>query len=1153
MDKLTSVRIKHEDGTLSDPILISVFTQNVVWDNTHALIDVLGNIDLTKGTVQQQLRHLFDNTIDYTQLNEYMSGQIGADVRAWMDENINSAGSVVIDSSLTIPEAAAEAAATGNKIETLRSQVQNQIQTLDSQFSSQLQTLNNDTYSQIQTLRNQTISRIDVLSDTIPSQLQTLSEQTEAQLQALNNQITTRFGTTDSAIQTLTNNLATTNNTVDSFTSTINGLTTDVANQTSALSGEIQNVANQIENINSTVESVNLALEEYVNDGYVENGVAYFVHNGEVLFQITGIGGGGGGGGGDTNNATITVANRTGWLSRTVTSGSACPIMINWSSIEDEMPTGDGTVQISINGILKSTQGVKQGDVTIDVRNYLSVGSNIVKLKVSDIYNNSRTINFNITVVVLSISSTFNSSIVYTDTISFSYTPIGAVSKTVHFVLDGNQLPTQQTSISGRQITYVIPAQATGSHSLRVYFEAEINNETVGSNELYYEFMSSTAGSEAVIITSSYNKTSQQQYTSIVIPYIVYNPKSLTSEVRIYANDRLLSTQIVNRTEQTYTYRAEEDGPLQIKIQSGNTTKIININIIKLDIDVAAQTENLALYLSSRGRSNQETNPATWTYNNIAASFTNFNWDVDGWQIDKEGINVLRVFGDARVTIPYQIFASDFRATGKTIEIEFATRDILNYDATILSCLSGGRGINVTAQKAVLTSEQSEISTQYKEDEHVRIAFVAEKRTENRLLFIYINGIASGVIQYPDDDDFAQLNPVDITIGSNDCTIDVYCIRVYDNDLTRFQIVNNWISDTQNGSLMLERYNRNNVFDEYGNIVISKLPSDLPYMIRTASELPQYKGDKKTISVTYVDPISPNKSFTATGVQSDVQGTSSQYYPRKNYKDKYKNGFVINNNVISKYAMNSSAIPVNTFTMKADVASSEGANNVQLARLYNEACPYKTPAQQTNQNIRQGIDGFPIVMFWDDGQNTSFLGKYNFNNDKGTEQVFGFEDPDESWEIKNNTSNRVLWKSDDYTGSGWLNDFEARYPDTDPPYENPAQLAEFATWIKSTDTTAATGNNLSQPVTYQTEVIETVQHKDPETGAISYEEVKKKVNVTFTKDTAEYRLAKFKAEASNYMEMQSTLFYYLFTQLFLMVDSRAKNAFPSFMGTSISQ
>ena len=35
------------------------------------------------------------------------------------------------------------------------------------------------------------------------------------------------------------------------------------------------------------------------------------------------------------------------------------------------------------------------------------------------------------------------------------------------------------------------------------------------------------------------------------------------------------------------------------------------------------------------------------------------------------------------------------------------------------------------------------------------------------------------------------------------------------------------------------------------------------------------------------------------------------------------------------------------------------------------------------------------------------------------------------------------------------------------------------------------------------------------------------------------------------MEIQSTLFYYLFTELFLMVDSRAKNAFPSFIGTSL--
>ena len=343
---------------------------------------------------------------------------------------------------------------------------------------------------------------------------------------------------------------------------------------------------------------------------------------------------------------------------------------------------------------------------------------------------------------------------------------------------------------------------------------------------------------------------------------------------------------------------------------------------------------------------------------------------------DKDGITVLRVSGDARVTIPYKPFARDFRSTGKTFEIEFASRNILDYDALLISCMSGGRGFQLTAQKALLKSEQSEISTQYKEDEHVRVSFVAEKRTEHRLLYIYINGIMSGVIQYPADDDFSQVTPVNITIGTNSCTTDIYCIRVYDNNLTRYQILNNWIADTQDITTLLSRYEHNNVYDEYGNIVIEKLPTDLPYFVIEAQELPQYKGDKKTVDGYFVNPNDSSKSFSFTGAQADVQGTSSQFYPRKNYKFKFKNGFEMTSSreTVSKFAMNADAIPTNTFTFKADVASSEGANNVELVRLYNNACPYKTPPQKTNSKIRQGIDGFPMVVFWDDGSTVSFVG-----------------------------------------------------------------------------------------------------------------------------------------------------------------------------------
>jgi len=169
-------------------------------------------------------------------------------------------------------------------------------------------------------------------------------------------------------------------------------------------------------------------------------------------------------------------------------------------------------------------------------------------------------------------------------------------------------------------------------------------------------------------------------------------------------------------------------------------------------------------------------------------------------------------------------------------------------------------------------------------------------------------------------------------------------------------------------------------------------------------------------------------------------------------------------------------------------------------------------------------------MFWDDGTSTSFLGKANFLLDKSSEGAFGFQDDDESWEVKNNTSQRVLFKSDDFEGTDWLNDFEARFPDTEPAYADPTQLRELAQWLVSTDTTAATEETLPEPITYGT-------------GDDA---------VTYTIDSADYRLAKFKAELGDYVEMDSCLFYYLFTELFLMVDSRAKNMFPSFMGSPLA-
>ena len=852
-----------------------------------------------------------------------------------------------------------------------------------------------------------------------------------------------------------------------------------------------------------------------------DTSLLYLTSNGEIISDGVTVATSGGPSTG-TNNAVLSLSNKTGWSYKNISHGSTCKLSFNWTSIEDGVATGSGAVSVKVGGILRYSSTINQGDVELDVGEYLSIGSNSVRVSVTDIYDNSRTIAFTINVISLTLTSSFDASVAYTGSITFPYVPTGAVEKTVHFILDGTEIGHAVTSVSGRQQSFTIPAQSHGSHTFHVYFEADIDGETVPSNGLYYDIICLETGNNTPVIVSSFKETDAEQYVTFALPYTVYDPQSLTAAITLSANGTILSDLTVDRTTQSWSYRPDTPGELTLTISctgvSGLTaTKEFKMEVAESQIDAEITTDDLALFLSAQGRSNNEANPGVWTSGDIYAQFSGFNFKSDGWQVDDDGATVMRLSGDARLTIPYKIFANDFRTGGKTIELEFATRDVLDYDAVLFSCMSGGRGLQVTAQRATLTSEQSSIGTQYKEEEHVRLSFVIDKKSETKLLLCYINGILSGSVQYPDDDDFSQGSPVDISIGSSDCTTDIYNIRVYDNNLTRYQILDNWIGDTQNGILRKERYERNNVYDDYGAITPDTLKKDLPYLVLVCPVLPTFKGDKKTCSGYYVDPVNPKKNFEFENAEIDVQGTSSQYYYVKNFKIKFKGGFTLYDaNTSDVYQLNDAVIPTDTYTFKADVASSEGANNVVLAKIYNDLCPVKTPPQEADPRVRQTIDGHPIVIFWNDGSGTKFIGKYNFNHDKGTEEVFGFLNGDESWEILQNGTERTGFRSADFSGTDWKNDFEARYPEDNV---DTTKLKALAEWLVSTNTAAATNAALSSAVTYD--------------------------GVEYTTDSPEYRLAKFKMELKDHANVDALVYYYVITELFLCIDQREKNAFPT--------
>lgn len=131
--------------------------------------------------------------------------------------------------------------------------------------------------------------------------------------------------------------------------------------------------------------------------------------------------------------------------------------------------------------------------------------------------------------------------------------------------------------------------------------------------------------------------------------------------------------------------------------------------------------------------------------------------------------------------------------------------------------------------------------------------------------------------------------------------------------------------------------------------------------------------------------------------------------------------------------------------------------------------------------------------------------------------MFGFKSGDESWETLQNGTDRVGWHSADFSGSNWETDFEARYPDKN---KDITRLKALAEWLVSTDTAQATGSIIT-PVEYD--------------------------GVTYSNDTVDYRLAKFSAELSDHFVEEAVIFYYLYTEMFLSIDQREKNAFPTYL------
>ena len=690
--------------------------------------------------------------------------------------------------------------------------------------------------------------------------------------------------------------------------------------------------------------------------------------------------------------------------------------------------------------------------------------------------------------------------------IEIPFTVSGYGTKVVEWYLDGEMLPFVKVEdevvdvIATRTKYITLSNLQQGTHSLQIRAYSLVNGEKFYTDTLYRDIIVYTGVSSDVIIgvattipryfgvlgaNDNVAIYGMVQYIPYTLRFATYSPSNAANtEVTIKLDGVVKGTvNSSNGIENKFILTSTSSGNKVLNLSASGISKDIATMVQETDMNIQEITNGLVLDFNASGKTNNSSDRDTWTDGIHTGTLDGFNWNnASGWVDGRLEMNA-----GASLAIDLAPLAGKPTDTGKTIEIEWSTKNVMNDNAAICDLRdANGVGILITATKVSMTSADGVVvETEYKSDENVRIGFVINRATgttNKRLSFIYANGIVSRAEQWAETDSYTSSKTILFT-ASEEVEVSLKSIRVYEAALTSDNMLNNYTLYRDTIAEMMEVYDRNDVYEE-GTTIFSteKMMGRLPVMIVTG-DIPTLENtsDKDTqivVDIDYYNMQDSSKSFTMKNAAMRPQGTSSMGYPKKNfriYTQKVSNTEIydsVGNPITDKlYSFKDGAQPVNCWCLKADYAESSGTHNTGIARLWNDALynaqidgEYKlrTDAQKKAEaagypyDVRTTIDGFPILLFYRPSANDDliFIGKYNFNNDKSTESVFGFKgipnfnnEKMQCWEVLNNGNALALFTSVEDFDNDWSEAFESRYPDTKTPYTG--DLKAFCEWMTS--------------------------------------------------------------------------------------------------------
>ena len=686
--------------------------------------------------------------------------------------------------------------------------------------------------------------------------------------------------------------------------------------------GKIQTVNSAIATINQTLDTIdkspNKTYEAIYNDESVGENVFQLVEivnegkeNEErvVKSQFTIVGGSGG-----SSSANSIKIDRITNSPLVVTANDKVEIEYRFTGTDSSGDDiGQGNVTWMLGNKVIKTETVYTGVNKTDLTEYLSVASDQkLTLIISDDIGTRQQKTWYVSVVDVKLESNFDDTRKYTanSPVVFTYTPYGAVDKTVHYLLDGKEIGTKTSAkgAAGLSDSFSIPAKSHGTHLFEIYMTATINNNDIESNHIVKDIIWYDETSNVPVIGTVQQKFTARQYEATNITYTVYDPSTETPNVTLratYVNEDGETVETYNSSltmssnTDVWQFKTDVMGEHTLTIICGETVKTLKATIVDLGINVSPTTAGLEFDFNPVGYSNNDAN-RLWKDNNTEVAMTvsdNFDWVNGGYQIDENGDQYFCVKAGTTATINYNLFADDAKDVGKEFKAIFKTSNVKKRDASFISCMNGGIGLDMKVESANIYSSNGSLYSPYCEEDVIEFEFNINKSVDIPLVLTYEDGVGNRPMIYTSDSSFWQTEPQPITIGCNECDVHIYRMKAYSTSLSDKDILNNFIADARSAEEMIARYKRNQIYKD-GLLNPEYLAEVCPDLRIIMVDAPWFTNDKDNkiddtnITMIYKngDPILDN--WTCTGARHRGRTTCPLYMETYIYEARKKTGML---------------------------------------------------------------------------------------------------------------------------------------------------------------------------------------------------------------------------------------------------------------------